>query len=131
MCCVHARRGQTVGKKAMGVKVLDVSEQRIPTFGQAFLRDAVYIVMSVGSLAYFIYLVSVHQYVTGNEQVNGVPGRILVYAGLGWFLLEVVSMLTNPKRRAFHDIIAKTVVLKVELGLGAYMVDHRVQNCDF
>src|SRR5579863_3568439 len=71
---LHAKRGQTVGKKAMGVKVMDSSEQRFPTLGQAFLRDAVYIVISVGSLAYFIYLILAHKYVTGNKQVNGVPG---------------------------------------------------------
>jgi len=38
---------------------------------------------------------------------------VLAFAGLGWFLLEVITMLTNSKRRAIHDLIAKTVVMKV------------------
>ena len=31
----------------------------------------------------------------------------------GWTLLEVLTMLTNAKRRAIHDFIAGTVVVRV------------------
>jgi len=110
---LHARYGQTLGKKAMHVKVMDVSEERIPSWGQAFLRDVGYIAINTSSLIYFIYIVVAHKYVTGMEQVNSLPGMILGFAGLGWFLLEVITMLTNSKRRAIHDLIAKTVVLRV------------------
>ena|ERR1700686_1079135 len=109
---LHARYGQTLGKRAMHVKVMDVSEEAIPSLSQAFLRDIGYIVINVFSLIYFIYLVVSHKYINGPQQLeNGIPGEILGFAGLGWFLLEVVTMLTNPKRRAFHDFIAKTVVV--------------------
>jgi len=110
---LHARYGQTLGKRAMDVKVMDVSEERIPSLRQAFLRDAGYIVINASSLVYFIYIVVSHKYVTGTEQVNSLPEIILTFASLGWFLLEVITMLTNPKRRAIHDLIAKTVVLRV------------------
>jgi uncharacterized RDD family membrane protein YckC len=40
---LHARYGQTLGKRAMHVKVLDVSEERIPSLRQALLRDIGYI----------------------------------------------------------------------------------------
>ena len=33
-----------------------------------------------------------------------------VYGLLAWFLLELVTMLFNPKRRAVHDFIAGSVV---------------------
>src|SRR5208283_1991020 len=59
---LHARYGQTVGKRAMHVKVMDVSEERIPSLKQAFLRDAVYIALNTSSLVYFIYLVVAHKY---------------------------------------------------------------------
>jgi uncharacterized RDD family membrane protein YckC len=109
---LHARYGQTVGKRAMGVKVMDVSETKIPSVAQASLRDVGYIVINISSLIYFIYLVVGHKYVTGPQQVeNGLPGDILAYTSLAWFLLEVVTMLTNEKRRAFHDYIARTVVV--------------------
>jgi uncharacterized RDD family membrane protein YckC len=110
---LHARYGQTLGKRAMHVKVMDVSEERIPSLGQAFLRDVGYIAINISSLVYFIYIVVAHKYVTGVEQVNSLPGMVLTFASLGWLLLEVVTMLTNSKRRAIHDLIAKTVVLKV------------------
>jgi uncharacterized RDD family membrane protein YckC len=110
---LHARYGQTLGKRAMHVKVMDVSEERIPSLRQAFLRDVGYIALNASSMVYFIYVVVAHRYITGTEQVNGLPGIVLVFASLGWFLLEVITMLTNSKRRAIHDLIAKTVVLKV------------------
>jgi uncharacterized RDD family membrane protein YckC len=97
----------------MHVKVMDVSEERIPSLRQAFLRDVGYIALNASSIVYFIYIVVAHRYITGTEQVNGLPGMVLVFASLGWFLLEVITMLTNSKRRAIHDLIAKTVVLKV------------------
>jgi uncharacterized RDD family membrane protein YckC len=110
---LHARYGQTLGKRAMHVKVMDISEERIPSLAQAFLRDIGYIAINTCSLFYFIYIVVAHKYVNGAEQINSLPVIILACASLGWFLLEVVTMLANSKRRAVHDLIAKTVVLRV------------------
>jgi uncharacterized RDD family membrane protein YckC len=111
---LHARYGQTLGKRAMHVKVMDVSEERIPTLTQAFFRDAVYIAISVSSLLYFIYLVIAHKYVNSAEQVTSLPGIVLACASLGWSLLEIITMFANSKRRAVHDLIARTVVLRVD-----------------
>ena len=108
---LHARSGQTLGKKAMKIRVLDVSEERIPTLKQAFLRDIGYIVLSCSSMIYFIYLVITNHLRTGTG-VNPIPGIILGLASLGWFLLEITSMFTNEKRRALHDFIANTVVVQ-------------------
>jgi uncharacterized RDD family membrane protein YckC len=108
---LHARYGQTLGKMVMQVKVLDVAEDRIPTFRQAFLRDIGYVVLNTFSLVYLIYLVLVGEYVRGAE-ISSVPGQILNWASFGWFLLEVISMTTNQKRRALHDYIAGTVVIR-------------------
>ena len=94
-----------------GVKVLDLSEERIPTLRQAFIRDIGYIVLNTLSLSYLIYLVVAGRYVPGAE-VTTLPGQVLVWASLGWFLLEIISMMTNDKRRAFHDYIAGTVVIR-------------------
>jgi uncharacterized RDD family membrane protein YckC len=108
---LHARYGQTLGKMATRVKVLDVSEERLPTLRQAFIRDIGYIVLNTLSLCYLIYLVVAGQYVPGAE-VTTLPGQIVVWASLGWFLLEIISMATNDKRRAFHDFIAGTVTIR-------------------
>lgn len=108
---LHARFGQTLGKMAAGVRVLNVSEERLPSLRQAFMRDVGYIVLNVTALIYVIYLILVSKY--GNiADVATLPNQIIGWAGLGWFGLEVVTMLTNRKRRAFHDYIAGTVVIK-------------------
>jgi uncharacterized RDD family membrane protein YckC len=110
---LHARYGQTLGKRAMHVKVLDVSEERIPSIRQALLRDSGYIILNLGSLIYFLYLAVTGKY-TGAEQFNSsTEGRILAFAGLAWFLLEIGTTFINSKRRAVHDLIAKTVVVQV------------------
>ena len=111
---LHAYRGQTVGKKAQHVKVMDVSEQRIPSLRQALLRDIGGIISSSCALAYFIYLVVTRRYAEPFSQSSHWPILALGFANLGWFLLEITTMLTNSKRRALHDLIAGTVVVRVD-----------------
>jgi uncharacterized RDD family membrane protein YckC len=110
---MHARYGQTLGKMATRVKVLDVSEERIPTLRQAFLRDIGYIIPNVGSLIYLFTLVLSGRY-SHDAEVEGAPAMILSLAALAWFLLELASMATNRKRRALHDFIAGTVVVSID-----------------
>lgn len=108
---LHARYGQTLGKMAVGVKVLDLGEQRTPTLRQAFLRDIGSIILSTVALGYMIYLAITGQDLT--EAARSTPIlRILGGAILGWSLLELITMLTNSKRRALHDWIAGTVVVR-------------------
>lgn len=108
---LHARYGQTLGKRAVGVKVLDLTEQRNPTLRQAFFRDSGYILLNTFGLGYTIYLIVTDQYPVGPASWT-LPLQILGGAALGWFLLELITMLTNSKRRALHDWIAGTVVVR-------------------
>jgi uncharacterized RDD family membrane protein YckC len=108
---LHARYGQTLGKRAMGVKVLDVSESRIPTLSQAFLRDSVYIVLNTVTFVYLVVLVLRGDY-TAVALTESAPARVLNWISMGWFLTEVLTMLTNNKNRALHDFIARTVVVR-------------------
>ncbi len=108
---LHAYRGQTVGKKFMNVRVMDVSEQRIPSLKQALLRDIGTIVSSTLALIYLIYLVVSHRYSEPLSVSSHWPIFALGFTNLGWFLLEITTMLTSSKRRAFHDLIAGTVVV--------------------
>jgi uncharacterized RDD family membrane protein YckC len=111
---LHAYRGQTVGKKVTNVKVMDVSEQRIPSLTQALLRDIGTIVSSTLALIYVIYLVVSHRYSEPLSASSHWPIFALGFTNLGWFLLEITTMLTNSKRRAFHDLIAGTVVVRTD-----------------
>ena len=43
----------------------------------------------------------------------GLASSLVSLARYAWYLLEVVTMLTNHKRRALHDYIAGSVVVRV------------------
>lgn len=106
----HTIYGQTLGKMALGVKVVDsVSEGRI-SLRQALLRDCVPITMIalllVGSIFIeVIQLQEVPQWVIYSMMAFSISYFI-------WHLLEIITMLFNTKNRSLHDFIAGTVVIR-------------------
>ena len=109
---MHARYGQTVGKMATGVKVLDRSEERGISVLQATVRDIVPVVTVALSAVYLV----VYGTLLDDADVDGIPALIQYatgYAILAWWVAEVVTMLFNRKRRAVHDFVARTVVVRV------------------
>jgi uncharacterized RDD family membrane protein YckC len=124
---MHGHRGQTLGKMVARVRVLDVAETRPPTLWKAFLRDLGYVVLNVASLVYLYVLVLSGQY-SSNAELYGAPAQVLTWASMGWVVLELVTMMTNRKRRALHDYIANTVVVRdAEQGVAA---DERAMASD-
>ncbi|MEO7803520.1 MAG: RDD family protein [Actinomycetota bacterium] len=107
---LHARYGQTLGKMVAGVKVLDLSEEHVPSLRQALIRDFPHIVVSVASLVYLYVLVVVGKY--SREAEIGGPGLVIGIASMIWVLLELVTMLASERRRAIHDLLAGTVVVR-------------------
>lgn len=107
---MHSRYGQTVGKMLCNVKVLDISEQPI-TIRQAFLRDSVIIIINIASLMVSLYIV-----IAGDEanfpRLESIQ-LLIAAAAMAWGIAEVLTLLTNKKRRALHDFIAGTVVVRV------------------
>ena len=79
-----ALRGQTLGKMAVGIKVVQIEDGQIPSWVRAGLRYAlprgVGLVPTVGGL-----------------------GELLVYLWLLW----------DPLRQGLHDKVARTVVIRV------------------
>jgi uncharacterized RDD family membrane protein YckC len=109
---MHAKYGQTIGKMAMGVRVLDLSEAKL-SLRQALLRDAVPIAFSVIAIVQGLPLVlaGLSPYQSGAEL--GWIDMLSLGSSLIWFGAELVTMLTNSKRRAIHDYIAGSVVVRV------------------
>ena len=112
---LHGYYGQTVGKFVCQVKVLDKTEKPL-SMRQAFYRDAFPIVIGIPFLFYEV------KNVLGGQIANkGFPSdmNIMLKAFLSisllWFLLELITMLTNKKRRAIHDYIAGSVVIRYEV----------------
>lgn len=106
---LHYKYGQTIGKWVAGVKVLDLSEARTLTIKQSILRDILYLGVEIIGLLYFAFLVfqtDKAEYLY-NDYKNFANQPVL-----WWTIIELVTMLTNQKRRALHDFIAKSVVVR-------------------
>src|SRR5262245_35296525 len=106
---MHGYYGQTLGKMACRVKVLDISERPI-TMMQAFLRDSVIIGITVISSAISLNLLLTGGGIQSTNFQN--LQMVIAFASFAWFMAEILTMLTNKKRRAVHDFIAGTVVVR-------------------
>ena len=94
----HAIFGKTIGKMFSGIKVVKNTDETKISVTQAFLRDCIpfilvviYAIPALSSFYIIILLTSI---------IN-----------ILWPVLEIVTTLTNKKRRALHDFIAGTVVI--------------------
>jgi uncharacterized RDD family membrane protein YckC len=113
---MHARYGQTVGKMVTKVRVVDFQTEGGISWRQAWLREGIPMILSLGCLGYEVFSLLTGRATPGaiasGELVTTKPYQLMsVLPGL-WFLAEVVTMLTNEKRRALHDFIAGTVVIR-------------------
>jgi uncharacterized RDD family membrane protein YckC len=107
---MHGRFGQTLGKMACKVVVLDVSEQPL-RLRQAVLRDILGVVLTPICFARDIPRIIHGADVYSAANLTTVD-LVMLYSTFGWFAIEVVTMLTNRKRRALHDFIAGSVVVR-------------------
>lgn len=106
---LHYKYGQTYGKWVAGVKVLDAGETRTLTFRQSLYRDSFYLLVATIGLIYYGVLLTqtTEQQIVLNEYSSFSDNPIF-----WWTLIELITMLTNSKRRALHDFIAKSVVVR-------------------
>lgn len=107
---MHAKYGQTIGKMVTKVKVVDISETRNLTIKQSCLRDIVPILLFPFSLYAYAQISFYGSSLDTLEQ-----GSVFMFIGfmmMCWVLLESLSMLFNAKRRAVHDYIAGSVVVR-------------------
>jgi uncharacterized RDD family membrane protein YckC len=116
----HSWCGQTVGKMITRVRVVDLSGRAIGV-KQATLRDGPTIALSVATVAF-----GARAILSGHDPFNlfdpqaALPPE-LVIANLIWILAEFVTMLTNKRRRAIHDWIAGTLVIRTSAQPAAVM----------
>jgi len=109
---MHGKYGQTIGKVLMDVKVIDVSEKPL-TFSQAILRDIIPLILNI-----IILVINLPKIFGGanildpDQNTYDAAIFLMTFVSLLWFLAEVLTMLTNKKRRALHDYIAGSVVIK-------------------
>jgi uncharacterized RDD family membrane protein YckC len=113
---LHGRFGQTVGKMVTKVRVVDAKTEEPITWRQAFLRESIPLAMALASVAWLLVAPPADlaaQDVAANAVTPSSAAEWLLSAlPVLWFAAEVITMLTNVKRRALHDFVAGTVAMR-------------------
>jgi uncharacterized RDD family membrane protein YckC len=104
--------GATLGKMAAKLKVLDGDIEQSPVgYKRAFYRDSILVVFDLLALIYMIIVWSLgNNSLTDRDQVV----RWIDFSTSIWMLAELITMFGNERRRAIHDILANSVVVKSE-----------------
>ena len=113
--------GQTIGKKVLGIRVFTMTGEKL-SFTQAAVRISLYAASGLISLI-----------ILGNNfpeiQANGVLAlnyaeilekldrdsfayALSGHALLGLAIVDIIVLLFHPQRRALHDLMSRTIVLK-------------------
>lgn len=111
---LHGRFGQTVGKMSTRVRVVSALTEEPITYRHALLRDCVPILLTIPLLFYNSYLLLIESPVRESSALNELANWTVYISGI-WWLVELITMLTNDKRRALHDFIAGTVVVRTNI----------------
>lgn len=104
---MHYYYGQTVGKMAAKVKVLDESEKPI-NFGQSILR----------SLPQLIPLMFAVSFSTADNNAGSATEfweRTIITLSLAFFLIDALVCAASAKHRAIHDMLAGTIVVRTDV----------------
>ena len=105
--------GQTLGKMYFGLKVKDSSNESPIGYQQALKRDIVPILWILLVTPYQMAIAPPFIIQNGDLVENS---DIFLHAQIfiiyGWVVLEMFTMLFNKRRRAIHDFIAGTVVIR-------------------
>lgn len=106
---LHWKYGKTVGKMVMRVTVLRNSDESRISFRQSVMRVSIPLGLETA-----MWVVGVFYLLNGHitDPHRTFIGESVIWLTLGWYLAEFVTMLANAKRRAIHDIIAGTVVVR-------------------
>lgn len=110
--CAHAHWGQTLGKQICGVRVVNNNSESRISYRQAILRSIVPVLYTL----YSIFLTTAYyaNWLSGsleNQNIFRSLEQNLTFIIFFWTILEIITLITNKKRRALHDLIAKTVVI--------------------
>lgn len=122
---MHGKYGQTIGKMVTKVKIIDAKTHNPISFRHAIVRDSIPILIIIIVEVYWVYhlatgAISIDNLINGeswtetnHESWPGADWFLLIFAG--WYLAEIITMLTNNKRRALHDFLAGTVVVRTNI----------------
>jgi uncharacterized RDD family membrane protein YckC len=106
---MHARGGQTLGKRAMDVRVVDHATGGGLTVRQSLLREFPIIAINGVLLGLELILVLID----AEQTAPGIADRYWSLQWLPnlWFIADAVTALCHRSRRSLHDFIGDTVVV--------------------
>lgn len=110
---MHGYFGQTLGKMLMQVKVLNHDTETDINIKQALRRESVNLALNIGWVLIILAVATTFE-VTGTIS-EGLSYTVIGFGILAmvWGISEFITMLFNDKRRALHDYIGKTVVVRI------------------
>jgi uncharacterized RDD family membrane protein YckC len=110
----HGKYGHTLGKRAMGIKVLDLDEKNIIGYKRAFLRESVWILAEIAALIWLSFTHTTSSIIIPGYDDTSTFIATLDFVIVFWFVAELVTMMFNKKRRAVHDFMAGSVVVDTD-----------------
>ena len=103
---LHHKQGQTLGKKIMSIKVVsNTNENNYISLLNSFKRDSIPYLLNIFWLGAFYLKDSSIVFQDNYDYYMGLTNII-------WIALEIISPLFNNKKRAIHDLIGNSVVIK-------------------
>jgi uncharacterized RDD family membrane protein YckC len=108
----HATTGQTIGKKMLKIKVVDINEQNTIGFKRAFLRETPYLTIDLIAISYFIWYT--HDLLTVSEETSIGYENLIGMMMLLYIAVAFITLIRNAKRRTVHDFLAGSVVVHVK-----------------
>ncbi len=111
---LHGFYGMTIGKMLLKLVVVDVSEKAPLKMSQAVRRDMIPLFLA----SFYITIKFFHILKTGEPSSPAVRPLGFAYWVISscsaiWFWGEFITMLTNRKKRALHDFVAGSVVIRI------------------
>ncbi len=114
----HARYGATPGKMLAGLKLMTVDLKKVG-LREALVRSAPEFFMAVAYTATLLPIVIGHReaiegmgFLAFSQLLNAGSAKLVSRVSAFWAWSELLTMLFNEKRRAVHDFIAGTVVVR-------------------
>lgn len=111
MIFMHGKYGQTLGKMYMNVKVVKAENEESISFKHAVIRELPQLIFNISSVTLGIVFLGENP---DSERMKMSLGVFRFFTFI-WAMADITTFFSNPKRRALHDFIAGTVVVKTNL----------------